>query len=345
MESEKKFNFDWSKYLPIIISVFVILMIGLSFIGNYFQVTHYEGEIEVTNDVSLITLLFTHSAGYSAQIYFILLYMVLPILASVLLYFSSINNNFSVASTLIFIVIAVASIVTKDVYHDAIKYYYRVVENVKYSFEIGDITFSYTLPIICYFVSFGASLFISSKDATFTSRDITEMGVLIAAAVGLNFIKLFPMPTGGSVNFQMLPLFLLALRRGPLKGFVAGGIIYGLITCLTDGYGFACFPFDYLVGFGSIAIFGFFSKLIFSMPKDTIFGELLLFGVGTLSTFIRFVGGTVSSMVVYNYDFIAAATYNAPYIFISGGISLVVLIALFRPITRINERYPVENIA
>ena len=37
--------------------------------------------------------------------------------------------------------------------------------------------------------------------------------------------------------------------------------IFGLVTCLTDGYGFYTYPFDYLIGFGSIAVFGFFSRL------------------------------------------------------------------------------------
>ena len=99
-------------------------------------------------------------------------------------------------------------------------------------------------------LSAGLSLSQSYDETDFTIRDIAEDGILIAAAFGLNFIKIPVGPTGGSINLQMLPLMIIALRRGPFHGLVSGGIVYGLLTCLTDGYGFACYPFDYLIGRG-----------------------------------------------------------------------------------------------
>lgn len=185
----------------------------------------------------------------------------------------------------------------------------------------------------------------SYEKDTFSVRDMVESAVLIAMAVGLNFIKLFPAPTGGSVNLQMLPLMIIAFRHGPTKGFLCGGIVYGLITCLTDGYGFEFFPFDYLVGFGSVAICGFFKNKVFPAGQKgyAVKGEIYLFIAAALSTFVRFIGGSVSSMVYYNYTFIAAITYNAAYVFISGGIAIAVIMALYGPLCRINSMFPVKE--
>ena len=76
------------KYMPLFILGFVILMTGLSFIGDFFVIGHTEGEEYITKNVGLATLLFSNTAGVGAQIYFIFIYLVLPIIACVLLIFS-----------------------------------------------------------------------------------------------------------------------------------------------------------------------------------------------------------------------------------------------------------------
>ena len=169
--------------------------------------------------------------------------------------------------------------------------------------------------------------------------DIAEDGMLIAMAFVLNLIKIFQMPTGGSINLQMLPLFIIALRHGPIHAFISGGIVYGLLTCLTDGYGFATYPFDYLIGFGSVAVLGLFSKLIINEQSTYNFkGELYLLLGGVLSMVVRFIGGTLSSMIIYEYSFAGSCLYNLGYIFVSGGIALVVLMAIYGPFLKLNNR-------
>ena len=159
----------------------------------------------------------------------------------------------------------------------------------------------------------------------YTTKQIAEEGVFIALAFVLNFIKIPIGPTGGSINFQMLPLMIIALRHGPAHGFVAGGLVYGLLTCLTDGYGFACYPFDYLIGFGSVAVMGLFQKFIFSENQRTynFKGLAFIFLSGTIATSIRYIGSNTSSMVVYGYTLQAALIYNAFYIPLSGLISII----------------------
>ena len=358
VEAEKpdRFHELSIKYLPYIISIFVILMTGLSFIGNLFTLNQYlDGEKINSFKVTFFDLLFSQNIGVGIQVLYIIIYLVLPIIASVLLVFHTKHKHFVAAAMFIFLIIGMVSIVTRDIYQEAAtSFFNKGLDDYPYSCKTKDLTFIYALPILCYFVSFALSALVSFNNIKITTRDITEMGVLIAAALGLNFIKVMPMPTGGSLNLQMVPLFFLALRRGPVKGFFAGGIVYGLISCLFDGYGFACYPFDYMLGFGSIAIFGFFSPLILkrthsnytTRTKRFIFfrAELFLLIAGTISTALRFMAGTISSMVVYGYDLVPALAYNSLYVFASGGLSLLVIMLLLEPIRRINNRYPVERI-
>lgn len=186
------------------------------------------------------------------------------------------------------------------------------------------------------------SLVVPFQKKNFPAKEIAEDGMLIALAFILNLVKI-PVAKSGSINFQMLPLFIIALRHGPASGLVCGGLIYGVLTCLTDGYGFACFPFDYLIGFGSVAVVGLFRKQILGEGVKGYGWKSIVFIViaGLLSTFVRFVGSSVSSMIIYGENFVSSMTYNAIYIPVSGAIAIAALIALHGPLVKINKLFPV----
>lgn len=179
-----------------------------------------------------------------------------------------------------------------------------------------------------------------------TVHEIAEDAILVAAAFALNFLKI-PAPeaiTGGSINLQLLPIYIIALRHGPFHGLVAGGIVLGLLTCITDAYGLNLFPFDYLIGLGSAGVLGFFNPFIVGKDQKTynIKGEIFLF-VGVLAaTVVRMAGGMASSMVWYKYTFEAAFFYNLAYIPASAVICLVVLMALYGPLLRVNKLFPAK---
>ena len=195
-------------------------------------------------------------------------------------------------------------------------------------------------------------LALSYNEEKMSVRDIAEEGMLVSLAFVLNLITLFKAPTGGSINLQMLPLFLLALRHGPTHGLIAGGIVYGMLTCLTDGYGIQTYPFDYLIGFGSIAVMGAFKNLVFNKDvmeedgnktKGYILGEVFIFVGGLLATFIRFMGSTASSMINYETSFVDSLIYNSMYIPISGAIAIVATMALFPALVMLNKKFPVKH--
>lgn len=240
-------------------------------------------------------------------------------------------------SSILLLVALGLSVVTLDVFLRQGEYEY-VLGLDKVEANVG-----YALSIV-FLVSAIATSLSSSGATKMSTKDIAEDGILIALAFVLNFVKLPIATGGGSVNFQMLPLFIIALRHGPYQGLVCSGLVYGLLTCLTDGYGFVTFPFDYLIGFGSAAIVGFFAPLILN-GKDNynVKGELFLFAAVVLSTLMRFVGSTVSSMVVYGYNLEAAALYNAIYIPVSGAIAGAVIMLAYGPLLKINKLFPVDR--
>lgn len=323
------------KYGHFLIAILGVALLAFCFIGNFYHIREVVGGEKVNHYYTLGTLLFKNPAGPGVQIVYLFIYLIMPLVSCVLLCFHKVHRNFTVAALLMFSFCAVTSIVTKDLLVDILK------AHTGNSFEVKKVFFSGVLPTISLFVVAVLSFAILSSSISITVQDITEMGMLIAIALGLNFIKLFQMPTGGSVNFQMLPLFILAIRKGPVKSFIGAGIIYGLVSCMTDGYGFATYPFDYVLGFGSVCIIGFFTPFLFK-EKGTygIKGMVILFLACAISTSLRFIAGTISSMVIYDVDLVGSLIYNSLYVYISGLICTVVLLALYGPIKIVNKRFP-----
>lgn len=64
---------------------------------------------------------------------------------------------------------------------------------------------------------------------------MVETAVLVGAALLLSEVRLFRAPQGGSVSLEMLPIFVLAFRRGGPAGIV-GGALLGLLQIVLGGY-------------------------------------------------------------------------------------------------------------
>lgn len=175
-------------------------------------------------------------------------------------------------------------------------------------------------------------------------REMCEMGMLVALAIILDlpFLKIRIGQNGGSISLTMLPLFVLAIRHGPLKGFIGCGIVYGLITCLIDGWGFSTYPFDYLLAYGSIGIAGLFKNKI--LKNDNFIRSLLWCSLAVLlGSFGRFISSSISSVIFYELSFPAALVYNIAYIGPAAVITLDIFIILLKPLIRVNERFPIKR--
>lgn len=95
-----------------------------------------------------------------------------------------------------------------------------------------------------------------------TTRMLAVGAMCIALSTVLSLIKLFSMPSGGSVTpGSMLPLMLFAFVYGPVPG-VTVGAVYGMLQFLMGGY-FLSLPqmlLDYPLAFAMTGLAGLFWK-------------------------------------------------------------------------------------
>lgn len=204
------------------------------------------------------------------------------------------------------------------------------------------------LAFYCAIIAIFAYSFVDRKNrySKISVYEMVGISIFVAIAVVLDmFAQIDIGATGGSIGFAMLPLMIITMRHGPIKGFVASGIIFGFITCLTDGWGFVYFPFDYLLGFGSIALLGIFNK--WTMPKDDskvhAKGVILII-VGVILVMIgRTIASSISSMLFYGYNLTEAIIYQMTYVPGACGASLIVLLLLYKPLLIVNKRYNVKK--
>lgn len=164
-----------------------------------------------------------------------------------------------------------------------------------------------------------------------------EIGILVAAAIILDlpFIKFKLFANGGSISLCILPLFILCLRQRPFKGFLASGVIFGLIDCLMDGEPIYSIPLDYLVGYGSCCLVGLTNIVHKGDINYRKYVDCALLGLA--ATFIRLAAGTASGMIFYSVTFEESLILNMTYILPCGGISIVALLLLLKPLENIGN--------
>lgn len=200
---------------------------------------------------------------------------------------------------------------------------------------------TYIIAIVATFMGAVLSLSLASAKNAFTTYQIVEMAMLVGLAVVLDLpgLKIRVGTSGGSIGLTMLPLLVLALRQGPIKGFIGAGIVYGFITCMLDGWGLTTFPFDYLLAYGSLSLLGIFRSLIFN-DKITRFNVkglvFLVLGI-VVGVTGRLLASTISGIIFYELDFWGSLAYNAASILPSGGLVLGAMIILYDPLIRINR--------
>ena len=142
------------------------------------------------------------------------------------------------------------------------------------------------------------------KNKIFNIRIVTEVAALVALAGALHLIKIFSFPQGGSITFAaMVPILLLALRRGWQVGIFAG-MLFGLIVLVEEP--FVVYPtqvvLDYPLAFGALGLAGFFRKL-----------PVLGVAVGVAGRFLsHFVSGVIF-FATYAPEGMSAEVYSAIY--------------------------------
>jgi thiamine transporter ThiT len=301
---------------------------------------------KVRNDI-WVGGLFSPAFGWPFAVIFVLI-----VGGIVLAYFGKKNKNLSFVAMLLDVVAGILFLLSVNFYDFSaaagyVGYHVDVLDDYYPTYaDLASTKLAFGAiygAVMCFISAFFCFDYAYSKE-DFSVRDMSEIGILTAMAVGLHFVKFEIGTSGGSINFAAIPLFVIALRHGPVKGLFASGIIYGLIQCTISGYGFVVYPLDYLVGFGCYGILGLFKKYVFTADaKGWSVAGFFWIALGIiLATFVRFAASTASSMINYGYSFQAALLYNSVYIPVSGAIGLAAILALYPALARLEKHYPTK---
>ena len=178
-----------------------------------------------------------------------------------------------------------------------------------------------------------------------TIREMTEVAMLVALALILDmpFLKFKIGANGGSISFTMVPLFVIAWRYGPIKSFFYIALVYCWLSILLDGEPLSSYPFDYCFAYGSIALAGLFKKQVL-IEKFKWTGVLFLILSIFIACVFRILSHSISSVIFYEVTFLEGLVYNVLYVGPCLGIVTAALLALYKPLIDINNRFPVKSI-
>jgi thiamine transporter len=160
----------------------------------------------------------------------------------------------------------------------------------------------------------------SRPNNIFPTKILAEIIIFVAMAGALALIShsFFGLPQGGSINLGMVPIFWLALRRGPKIGIFAGAV-FGVVDLAIEPFVVnpAQFILDYPLAFACLGLAGFFSK-------PAVIGPIVGVVVGGIGRFLsHFASGVIyfpqyapAGMSPILYSAIYNATYMVPSIII-----------------------------
>jgi thiamine transporter len=158
----------------------------------------------------------------------------------------------------------------------------------------------------------------------FSTKILAEIIIFVAMAGALALIShsFFNLPEGGSINLGMLPIFWLAIRRGPKIGIFAGAV-FGIVDLAIEP--FVVHPIqlilDYPLAFACLGLAGFFRKLSTVGPVlGVIVGGSARFLCHFTSGVIYFPMYAPEGMNVLLYSAIYNATYMIPSIIICAAV-------------------------
>ena len=156
-----------------------------------------------------------------------------------------------------------------------------------------------------------------------STRHLTFCAAAIALAVVTSNIKIFHLPTGGSVTlFSMLFITLTGYWYGPKTGILAA-IAYGILQIVIDPY--ILYPLqvlvDYVLAFGALGLSGFFWKSKHGLIKGYLAGICGRYVFAVLSGWLFFGSMAWDGWGALPY----AIVYNAAYIFSEGALTIVLL--------------------
>ncbi|HEY3364534.1 MAG TPA: energy-coupled thiamine transporter ThiT [Symbiobacteriaceae bacterium] len=157
---------------------------------------------------------------------------------------------------------------------------------------------------------------------------LVETAIMVALAAVLSFIIILKMPQGGEISAgSMIPIILLALRRGPVWGII-GGVLLSFVRIAIVPSGFYTpvqFLIDYPIAFGLLGLAGLVKAKL--DQTAALLGSLALVG--------RFLAHLVSGVVFFGTYapagqnvWVYSAIYNGSYMLPELVVTAVLMVIL-----------------
>ncbi|MDR3355402.1 MAG: energy-coupled thiamine transporter ThiT [Synergistaceae bacterium] len=158
---------------------------------------------------------------------------------------------------------------------------------------------------------------------------MVEGALCVALAVVFSGFRMFELPQGGSVTFEMAPLFYFSYRRG-FKWGVAAGAMSGALMMLFGSY--ITHPIqallDYPMALACVGAAGFFEE---KPVLGTILAGAARFACHVVSGVIFFASYAPEGQNPWIYSAIYNASHMMPSLLISGVLAMILLKKLGTP--------------
>lgn len=213
-------------------------------------------------------------------------------------------------------------------------YYGKNISDDGYYSEYLNSVALYVCAVLLIVFTVVIALLLGRKDKKpFDTRCIATAGIMVALSFCLSYVKLWDMPTGGSVTLvSLLPIMLFAFIYGTKKGLLVG-LLYGTLQAIQDPWLIhpAQFLLDYPIAFSMVCFAGLCTdlKLFENLPQ-------LKFGLSALvAGTMRFICHVLSGVFAFGaYANDAGATNHLTYslvynVYVFIDIALVIIAGIF----------------
>lgn len=162
----------------------------------------------------------------------------------------------------------------------------------------------------------------------FSVKQLAFSAVALALGFATSYIRIIPMPWGGSVTLcSMLFVTLVGYWYGPGAG-LAAGFAYGFLQFIQGGRTYILSPLqvclDYTLAFAALGLSGFFYKKANGLLKGYIFAILmrgLFHTIGGYLYWMEYMPDNFPKSLSAVYPF----AYNYAYILVEGLVTVVIL--------------------
>ena len=176
---------------------------------------------------------------------------------------------------------------------------------------------------------------------------LVEIAIFAALGFVLDFVA-FKMPQGGSVSLVMIPIVLMAFRRGAIAGILTGllvgllQIVSGLISVTPLSFSFVVMQviLDYLIAYGVVGLAGLLraqyvnnaqinnkAKMIFTIVVAVLIGSFLRYVTHVITGIFFFGMYADEGANLFIYSSIYNATYMIPVFLLTAVVCSLLFLA------------------